>query len=78
MVQALVHVTILVATNVRSDLGGLNLTSPEQYSVSGAFALANLRTWYFDSIAVELMKCIYTFFSFPVPLDSLGPTTLSV
>ena len=83
VVRALVYVTILVATGVRSDLGGLKLTSPEHfcevvnslwsfgpshleslYLVSGAFALANLCTWHFDSITIELMMCIYKFISF--------------
>ena len=31
VVRALVYVTILVATGVRSDLGGLKLTSPEHF-----------------------------------------------
>ena len=34
------------------------------YLVHGTFALANLRTWYFNSITAELMKCICKFISF--------------
>ena len=103
-VRSLIHVTILVAMNVRSDFGGPSLSSRHDssryergtwswwsepylagtvlwsgelvvvvrsysqleslYSVSGAFALDNLCTWYFKSITVELMMCIYKFISF--------------
>ena len=112
-VRSLIHVTILVAPNVRSDFGGPSLSSPHDssryerekwywwsepylagtilwsgelvvvvlsysqleslYLVSGALALANLCTWHFDSITVELMMCIYKFISFSSSLWFFRP-----
>ena len=62
MVQALVHVTILVATNVRSDLGGLNLTSPEQFCE----VVSSL--WSFGPSQPESLYSVYSYH-----IDSHGP-----